>query len=80
MPTTTGNAYYRQLSDNSWIKQDGGGPAHMLVQYEPISQTWGVLLQYDGGLGIFVSLGLATSAAAQSDLNIYAAAMNAGTA
>jgi hypothetical protein len=79
MTTPSGSTYYRQLSDNSWARQDGGGPSHLKVQFEPNSGTWGIYVDYDGS-SIFTDINFATAAAAQTALNNYVATLNAGTA
>jgi hypothetical protein len=80
MTTPSGSAYYRQLADGSWARQDGGGPAQLSVQVNTNTGLFGILARYDGGFAIFTDDTFATTTAAQTALNNYVATLNAGTA
>jgi hypothetical protein len=80
MTTPSGSAYYRQLADGSWARQDGGGPAILSVQENTATGLFGIEARYDGGLAIFTDDTFTTAASAQTALNSYVATLNAGTA
>lgn len=76
------NALYRQLSNNEYMRQDGGGPIYFKIVLHS-DGLWYPQFTYDYANWIVffpIAGGFATSALAQTALDKYIGQLNAGTA